>query len=658
MYTRYQAPHTADGRLKEIACSEEGRFTATVEFPITPEFVERVGADTQHLLFSTRSRIARLGVNIEPDGKVVFEKGRATLAVTGAPTIKGFALDKLIARVFLPGLDVGRLVYCDPKCRLDANEIYECIETGEIQLPSPISVDSLGRIVFQAHTCVYDFERPLSALDLLNIVGRPDGKLILNRLQRRREVKHIVLEPRDGIITSCTMFLHRHFVVLDPANLASGQHLQAVALDPVETRGSRIFLEFANHTDHRIINPCATGAVFNADSSSAPIAKKFFIPAPSAPEPAEETGEAQFEAVEALYRYNNSKTGLWGISEQAAVVLDASGKVLDVGRRTVSPAHENNGEHPFGALLKHFYPRHEVHSQKNYLDALLHRVPGDRLTIVLEFFPNLEEHLALLQAARSGRLGRLVFRTASLQHGPFFSENDHTYMAEYDRLGVEIHWCNTLARHVARLCSTARRHYFVSPEAAGRFDDALVLAVYGSTVPMASEQEAKLRDLFSQLHTMFGKSIALLTGGGAGVMGQAFEIAKQQGMLAGANFLEGVDFQMNGQSDFYQAFQSQARHLRQRWFEIGRFHLFCIGGLGTLEEIGLTLCDMKLGLIETEPLVFFGSAREQPFWSHLQDQLHTIAHHGLGPNWLRTHVLVTDDPNEVVAFYRKSLQFS
>jgi len=128
------------------------------------------------------------------------------------------------------------------------------------------------------------------------------------------------------------------------------------------------------------------------------------------------------------------------------------------------------------------------------------------------------------------------------------------------------------------------------------------------------------------------------------------------GMMAGSNYLEVVDQNMQKSVQFYQTFQGTARHFRQRWFDIASFHIFCIGGVGTMEEIGLTLTDMKLGVIERGPLVFFGSLNSTHYWSDLKRQMDVIAGSHRGPAWLETNVLITDDPDEVIAFYARVLE--
>ncbi len=80
-----------------------------------------------------------------------------------------------------------------------------------------------------------------------------------------------------------------------------------------------------------------------------------------------------------------------------------------------------------------------------------------------------------------------------------------------------------------------------------------------------------------------------------------------------------------------------------------------MGGVGTLEEVGLTLTDMKLGVIELSPLVFFGMHGDKAYWDDLRRQFEVMVEEKRAPEWLLTHSLMTDDPDEVVAFYKRRL---
>ena len=65
---------------------------------------------------------------------------------------------------------------------------------------------------------------------------------------------------------------------------------------------------------------------------------------------------------------------------------------------------------------------------------------------------------------------------------------------------------------------------------------------------------------------------------------------------------------------------------------------------------------MKLGVIEQSPLVFYGRSEEGLYWKNLIAQFGTMVDEERAPGWLRDKVLLTDDPDEISAFYKRILE--
>ena len=208
----------------------------------------------------------------------------------------------------------------------------------------------------------------------------------------------------------------------------------------------------------------------------------------------------------------------------------------------------------------------------------------------------------------------------------------------------------------SRTCFGACVGFFTEPHNVERFKSSLVFAAYGSAMPLPPDQVDRIERLLVNLRGFFGEDIAIMTGGGPGAMQQATDTAQRLGMLVGASFIETVDQETNQTAEFYQTFQGRSRHSRQRWFEIASFHLFFMGGVGTLEEVGLTLTDMKLGVIERSPMIFFGRHNGERYWKNQRDQFRLMVSAGRAPQWLRTHTLMTDDPDAVPRFYQSRLE--
>ena len=118
----------------------------------------------------------------------------------------------------------------------------------------------------------------------------------------------------------------------------------------------------------------------------------------------------------------------------------------------------------------------------------------------------------------------------------------------------------------------------------------------------------------------WGNRIGIVTGGGSGVMEQANALARKRGILSGANFLDITDQSMTTDVDFCQVFQATCRHSRQKWFEIASFPIFNIGGLGSLEELGITLCNMKLSILDPVPVILFDTEGNGDYWTGIENK--------------------------------------
>ena len=161
-----------------------------------------------------------------------------------------------------------------------------------------------------------------------------------------------------------------------------------------------------------------------------------------------------------------------------------------------------------------------------------------------------------------------------------------------------------------------------------------------------------VRFAWNKLTEFIGPKVGILTGGGGGVMRLATDQARRNRALTGACFLELEAQTPELGVDFFNTFQDTSRHNRQKWFEVADFCIFNVGGVGTLEEIGIEMCNLKLGIRPRVPYIFYGAG----FWSDLRKQIREMIRTGRTPAWMADYVLFSDDLDEVVAFYRKTLQ--
>src|SRR5664279_2307718 len=194
--------------------------------------------------------------------------------------------------------------------------------------------------------------------------------------------------------------------------------------------------------------------------------------------------------------------------------------------------------------------------------------------------------------------------------------------------------------------------FFIREEMDTLFQESTILAFYGSAVEIGSDQSDKITTLIGRLTEFIGPKVGVLTGGGGGVMRIATDEARRNQALTGACFLELEAQPPELGVDFFNTFQDTSRHNRQKWFEVADFCIFNVGGVGTLEEIGIELCNLKLGIRPRVPYIFFNAR----FWADLRHQVNHMIATKRAPAWMADYILFTDDPDEVVAFYRKTLQ--
>ncbi len=657
----YIAPQTPDGRITAVRPGESGGVGIDIAFPVSPAFRAQIQGREAEVIFAARSRIARLGIDVAPTSELAWDGDRLCLAAEVTCSVPAYGVEPFLAGVLKPGVRVGRLVFCPAERRLGSDEVDRALLENELQLPAAYSIDYEGRFRIRPEGWVYDLSEPMSHAALTTILTRADGKDLLNRIQMRRAVDRVVLEPHGGIITSCSMFLHKHYVVLESEDSPLGRHLEAVCLDPVSTRGTNIFLEFANRGDRRIVNPTVSAALYHAVPHE-PEPRRWYGSVdlePASPEPKKEATAEYERLVKVFDRLEEASVEHRYSHRLVAVSENLSGLLAGEEPSLVWRKPDDRCASEDGADVTAHRVRRAIDGDdgRSYGTCILREVePGAKATLLLGYFPNLVEHTQICQAALERKVRRVIFRRASFEHGSFLSARDHGRLADFATLGIEVFWCNDERRHVVTHVFRGMRGYFMEPHTVDRFKSALIFAAYGSARPLGDAEVEKVTRLLDNLHELFGDDIAIMTGGGPGAMQQATDIGQARGMLVGASFIETVDQETNQTAEFYQTFQGRSRQARQRWFEVAAFHLFFMGGVGTLEEVGLTLTDMKLGVIERSPLVFFGRHDGKTYWDDLLRQFETMVAVGRAPEWLTENVLVTDEPDEIPRFYKRILE--
>ena len=627
--------HSTDGQILTVRPKKDGPVALTLVFwPRSPAEMDFLRAHLAELKFTERSSLARIGIEMIIKGPPVVDGNRLTLEAEAFMYDESFPNFEYFKKLLRPGTPVGRLFRAPAAAKLTSDEIWSALKENRLKLPNTISIDHVGRVFLTPHQVTYTINPRLPRLTFERIVSGNAGRAFLDKVQQRHDASPLIIPPRSGILTSCSMYLKEHFVVLNqgPGNL--GIHTSAVLLDPIKTFGTNVMLEIYNTGDQPVVNPMVSVDIFRAPEGTDPevkaLAKKRQRLLATATDmfrclddsPAIATGEA----------HPKTKITVRGQSatmENRAIFIRAGNE--DLRKQLAAKAC------PLG--------------YRTMIQALDAATP-DADTLVVDFFPDLLEHMELITRIGDVKLKRIVFRKASRTHGYFLSSNAHARLDTFYAIGVGVYWYDETTKDVYMHTYKKDHGFFVREEVAQKFRESTVLAFYGSAYTLEQVDTARISGLVDKLTSFIGSNLGVLTGGGGGVMRLATETARTKGALTGACFLELEAQPPELGVDFFNTFQESSRHFRQKWFEAADFCIFNVGGVGTLEEIGIEMCNLKLGIRPRTPYVFYGAG----FWKDLQKQFYAMIDQKRAPAWMKDYVLFTDDADEVVRFYRKTLQ--
>lgn len=628
--------HSTDGQILTVKAKTSGDSVAlTLAFwPRHPAEMEFLKARLADLRFTERSSLARIGIEMIAQGAPTVDGNRLLLEVQSSLYDASFPNAPYWKKLLRPGVPAGRLFFAPAAAKLSSTEIWAAVQANQIKLPNTTSIDSQGRVFFTSHPVSYTLSPRLTRLNFEHIVSGYAGRSFIDKVQLRHDASPLSIPPRAGILTSCSMYLKEHFVVLSPGEGNFGLHTSAVLLDPVKTFGTNVMLEIYNKGDQPVVNPMVSMEVFRSP-------------------PQEDT---EFKALQKRRtRLLSTVSSLYQCLDESPAVASAGAKPkTKISVRGQSATSENRSVlvRANDDELKQLLSAGSCPLGSNTLIETLDNAAADADTLVLDYFPDLLEQTELVTRIGDVKLRRIIFRKASRTHGYFLSSNAHARLDTFHSLGIPVYWHDETTNDLYLHTYKKGHGFFVREEMAKKFQETPILAFYGSAVQLDADDSARISSLVEKLAGFIGPNIGVLTGGGGGVMRLATETARSKGALTGACFLELEAQPPELGVDFFNTFQESARHFRQKWFEAADFCIFNVGGVGTLEEIGIELCNLKLGIRPRVPYIFFGSG----FWGDLENQVDLMIREKRAPAWMKDYILFSEDPDEVLRFYRKTLQ--
>ncbi|HEX2854985.1 MAG TPA: LOG family protein [Opitutaceae bacterium] len=623
-----------DGQILTVKNKDDRTVALTLAFwPRNPAEFEVLKAQLPALKFTERSSLARIGIEMLVHGSVRVAGNRLELdadAFIFDPSFPNAPYWKKLLRI---GSPVGRLYLAPVAAKLSTGEIWDAVKENRLKLPNTISIDRVGRVFLTPHQVSYTLSPKLQRAQFERVVSGNAGRSFLDKVQVRHDSSPLIIPPHSGILTSCSMYLKEHFVVLNQGEGNFGIHTSAVLLDPIKTFGTNVMLEIYNTGDQPVVNPVVSVEIFRAPEISDPEFKTL---------------------TKKRTRLLATATDLYKCLDENAPRdnLEAKPKTKIIVKGQSSTMENHSLFVKAGDDIKKILSGNDGPCGHRTMIQALDAAPEDADTLILDFFPDLLEHIELVTRIGDVKLKRIIFRKASRTHGYFLSSNAHARLDMFDAIGLQCYWHDDATKDLYVHTYKKEHGFFVREEMARKFQESTILAFYGSAMGLEAADTARISGLVDKLTGFFGHNLGVLTGGGGGVMRLATDQARGKGALTGACFLELEAQPPELGVDFFNTFQESSRHFRQKWFEAADFCVFNVGGVGTLEEIGIEMCNLKLGIRPRVPYVFFNAR----FWGDLRKQLREMIRTKRAPAWIADYILFTDDPDEVVAFYRKKLQ--
>lgn len=266
----------------------------------------------------------------------------------------------------------------------------------------------------------------------------------------------------------------------------------------------------------------------------------------------------------------------------------------------------------------------------------------------------------------------IYFEYPSLSYGDFFSHEDRSMLLDLAKFGIPVYWLDHSSKKLLKYVPKPEKDtgMFVPLAYIDTFIKATAFGIYGSNLlePTYEEELTKLLQGLKELsyvidHPMLNSQtpIALITGGGPGVMQTGNQIAKKLNILSCANI---VDFRpkaemavineqkQNPYIDAKMTYRLDRLVERQAEFNLD-FPIFLLGGIGTDFEFALEEVRRKVGASAATPVLLFGSKEywEAKITSRFQNNLKmgTIA----GSEWVSNCFFCAESASLALKMYRQ-----
>jgi len=240
------------------------------------------------------------------------------------------------------------------------------------------------------------------------------------------------------------------------------------------------------------------------------------------------------------------------------------------------------------------------------------------------YFPSPLLKRMLLSFHVQSQLMGVYFETPSRSWGEYFSQEDRAMLIDLATFGIPIYWADRRSNQILQYVQRANHSsgMFVPLKKVPMFLKATFFGIYGSNLKGGGFEEelrkllkgiAKGRETYN--HPLLNPStpLALVTGGGPGIMEMGNRVAQELDYLSCANI---VDFRAKDEAVVNEQKQNpyveakmtyRLDHLVERQAEFYLdFPIFMAGGIGTDFEFSLEEVRHKVGARSFSPILLFG----------------------------------------------------
>jgi predicted Rossmann-fold nucleotide-binding protein len=275
------------------------------------------------------------------------------------------------------------------------------------------------------------------------------------------------------------------------------------------------------------------------------------------------------------------------------------------------------------ALMVEKYIKHQP--SYPFLKAIEEGLITSQGVLFCRHFPSPFMKRMLLSYHVQNLLKAIYFETPSQSYGDFFSQEDRAMLLDLVNFGIPVYWADKRTGKLLQYIQRPGRSsgMFVPLNKITEFQNATFFGIYGSNLKEdgSLDELKKLLEGIKSLkpeveHPLLNDttSLALVTGGGPGIMALGNKVAQEAGYLSCGNI---VDFSKGDRGSLNEQHQNpyidakmtyRLDHLVERQAEFFLdFPIFMMGGIGTDFEYSLEEVRLKVGARPHSPIVLFGS---------------------------------------------------